>query len=228
MHTPIEETMRALDDLVTSGKVRYIGVSDTPAWKIAEANVLSHFRGWSSFIGMQMEYSLLERSIEQDLVPLALEFGIGITPWSPLKSGVLSGKYTRKNAGQVKADRGFIIDGIFNEHTYNVIDELEATAKEHNSTPARVALAWVQSRPGVTSTIIGARRMAQLEDNVKALELQLTPNQIERLNNLTQPKFGFPHNMMPMFPSLHNAGTSVNGVYADASPFAVMKGDKAY
>jgi aryl-alcohol dehydrogenase-like predicted oxidoreductase len=105
VHTPIEETMAALEDLVRAGKVRYIGVSDTPAWKIAEANVMARFRGWSAFIGLQIEYSLLERTVEQELVPMALEFGLGITPWSPLKSGVLSGKYTRKNAGQVKADR---------------------------------------------------------------------------------------------------------------------------
>ena len=87
-----------------SGKVRYLGVSDTPAWKIVEANVTAHFRGWSAFIGLQIEYSLLERSVEQELVPMAGEFGLGITPWSPLKS-MLSGKYTRHNAGQIKADR---------------------------------------------------------------------------------------------------------------------------
>ena len=98
VHTPIEETLAALDDLVRAGKVRYIGVSDTPAWKIAEANVTARFRGWSAFIGLQVEYPLLERTIEQELVPMALELGLGITPWSPLKSGALSGKYTRQNA----------------------------------------------------------------------------------------------------------------------------------
>lgn len=92
--------MAALDDLVRAGKVRYLGVSDTPAWKIAEANLIARFRGWSSFIALQVEYSLLERTVEQELVPMATEFGLGITPWGPLKSGVLSGKYTRANAGQ--------------------------------------------------------------------------------------------------------------------------------
>ena len=96
VHTPIEETMAALDDLVRAGKVRYLGVSDTPAWKIAEANVTARFRGWSAFIGLQIEYSLLERTVEQELVPMARELGLGITPWSPLKSGALSGKYTRE------------------------------------------------------------------------------------------------------------------------------------
>src|SRR5437868_8212269 len=101
--------MATLDDLVRAGKVRYIGVSDTPAWKIAEANVTAHFRGWSTFIGLQIEYSLLERTVEQELVPMARELGLGITPWSPLKSGALSGKYTRQNAGQTKADRSALL-----------------------------------------------------------------------------------------------------------------------
>src|SRR5499427_9981848 len=102
VHTPIEETLAALEDLVRAGKVRYIGVSDTPAWKVAEANVMARFRGWSAFIGLQIEYSLLERSVEQELVPMALDLGLGSTPWSPLKSGALSGKYTRQNAAEQK------------------------------------------------------------------------------------------------------------------------------
>src|SRR6202043_2153813 len=122
---PIEETMAALDDLVRAGKVRYLGVSDTPAWKIVEANLIARFRGWSSFIGLQGEYSRLERPIEQELVPMASEFGLGITPWSPLKSGVLSGKYTRANSGARNADRGAMVDAFLNEATYAVIDALE-------------------------------------------------------------------------------------------------------
>jgi aryl-alcohol dehydrogenase-like predicted oxidoreductase len=228
IHTPIEETMRALDDLVRDGKIRYIGVSDTPAWKIAEANVISYFRGWSSFIGLQIEYSLLERSVEQELIPMALQFNLGITPWSPLKSGILSGKYTRRNAGQVKSDRGFITDTALNEKPYTIIDELEVIAKTHNSTLARVALAWVQSQPGVSSTIIGARRLAQLEDNIKALDLKLKQNEIKSLNALTQPTFGFPQSMEPYFPSIHNGGTTVNGIHGDISPFVIGKGKKPY
>src|ERR1700738_4074833 len=170
-HTPIEETMAALEDLVRAGKVRYLGVSDTPAWKIVEANVTARFRGWSAFIGLQIEYSLLERTVEQELVAMALELGVGITPWAPPKGGVLSGKYTRHNAGQIKPDRGFIADTVFTEKTYAIVDELDIIAKAHESTVARVALAWVQAQPGVTSTLIGARRLAQLEDNLKALDV---------------------------------------------------------
>ena len=227
VHTPIEETMAALEDLVRAGKVRYLGVSDTPAWKIVEANMLARFRGWSAFVGLQIEYSLLERSVEQELVPMAQEFGLGITPWSPLKSGALSGKYTRANAGKVENGRAFAAH-FLNDKTYTVVEELEAIAKAHGSTPARVALAWVQGRPGVTSTIIGARRLAQLEDNVKALELVLSADERARLDGATQPVFGFPQNMQPMFPSIHHGGSRVNGVHAETSPFVIEQGGKPY
>src|SRR5450432_4025465 len=224
IHTPIEETLAALEDLVRAGKVRYLGVSDTPAWKIAEANVSARFRGWSAFIGLQIEYSLLERSVEQELIPMARELGLGVTPWSPLKSGALSGKYTRKNAGQVKPDRGFFIDASINEKTYTIVDALEAIARVHDSTAARVALSWVQGQAGVTSTIIGARRLAQLEDNVKALDVSLTAEERGRLDALTKPAFGFPQNMQPIFPAIHNGGTTVKGVHAPPSGFVMEKG----
>src|ERR1700722_9233291 len=185
VNTPIDETMAALEDLVRAGKVRYIGVSDTPAWKIAEANVTARFRGWSAFIGLQIEYSLLERSVEQELVPMALELGLGITPWSPLKSGVLSGKYTRHNAGKLKADRGAFADSFLTEKSYAIVDELAIIARAHESTIARVALAWVQAQPGVSSTIVGARRLAQLEDNLKSLDVKLTAEELSHLDALT-------------------------------------------
>ncbi|AKF79296.1 Predicted oxidoreductase [Myxococcus fulvus] len=228
IHTPIEETMAALEDLVRAGKVRYLGVSDTPAWKIAQANVMAHFRGWSSFIGLQIEYSLLERSVEQELVPMALELGLGITPWSPLKSGALSGKYTRANAGQQKGDRGAFVESYLNEKTYALVDALGVIAKEQGSTIARVALAWVQAQPGVSSTIIGARRLSQLEDNVGALEVKLSAEQLGRLDALSKPTFGFPQSMQPIFPAIHNGGTTVNGVFMEPSPFGVVKGEKPY
>jgi aryl-alcohol dehydrogenase-like predicted oxidoreductase len=228
MHTPIEETMAALEELVRSGKVRYIGVSDTPAWKIAQANVMAHFRGWSAFIGLQIEYSLLQRTVEQELVPMALELGLGITPWSPLKSGVLSGKYTRKSAGQVKSDRSAFMAGYLNESTYALVDELEVIARAHDSTVARVALAWVRGRPGVGSTIIGARRLTQLEDNLKSLDLTLTASELAHLDELTKPVFGFPQSMEPLFPAIHNGGTMVNGIQVPPSPFILGRGEKPY
>jgi aryl-alcohol dehydrogenase-like predicted oxidoreductase len=228
VHTPIDETMAALEDLVRSGKVRYIGVSDTPAWKVAQANLMAQFRGWSPFIGLQIEYSLLERSVEQELVPMALELGLGITPWSPLKSGLLSGKYTRATAGKVKSDRSAFMAHYLRESTYALVDELETIAKAHDSTVARVALAWVRGRPGVGSTIIGARTLSQLEDNLKSLELTLAATELEHLNSLTKPTFGFPQSMEPMFPAIHNGGTMVNGIQAPPSEFVIGKGEKPY
>jgi aryl-alcohol dehydrogenase-like predicted oxidoreductase len=228
VHTPIEETLSTLEDLVRAGKVRYIGVSDTPAWKIAQANVLAAFRGAPQFIGLQIEYSLLERSVEQELVPMALELGLGITPWSPLKSGVLSGKYTRHNANDAKADRAAFMQGILNESTYTLIDELEKVARAHDSSVARVALAWLRQRPGVSSTIIGARRVSQLEDNLKSLDVTLTPAELAHLDGLTAPKLGFPQSMQPVFPAIINGGTSVNGVQMEPSGFVMQRGDKPY
>jgi aryl-alcohol dehydrogenase-like predicted oxidoreductase len=228
MHTPIEETMAALEDLVRAGKVRYIGVSDTPAWKVAEANVVARFRGWSQFIGLQIEYSLLERTVEAELVPMARELGLGITPWSPLKSGALSGKHTRATAGNAKVDRAMFMQGLFTEMTYKLIDELEAIAKSRDTTVARVALAWVRQQRGVTSTIIGARRVAQLDDNLKSLELTLTADELAHLAGLTTPAPTFPSRMAPMFPAIHNGGAWVNGTQMPPSDFVFLPGDTRY
>jgi aryl-alcohol dehydrogenase-like predicted oxidoreductase len=228
VHTPIDETMAALDDLIRAGKVRYIGVSDTPAWKVAEANITARFRGWSQFIGLQIEYSLLERSVEAELVPMARELGLGITPWSPLKSGVLSGKYTRATTNETKADRAMFISADLNERTYALVDELEKIAAAHETSVARVALAWVRLQPGVSSTIIGARRLSQLEDNLKSTEIKLSADELAHLDKLTQPTLPFPQNMQPMFPAIHNGGTSVNGIASEPSPFVILPGKTPY
>ncbi|HEY4178478.1 MAG TPA: aldo/keto reductase [Kofleriaceae bacterium] len=225
-HTPIDETMSALHDLVQAGKVRYVGVSDTPAWKVVEANMFAKQHGWSPFIANQLEYSLLERTVEAELVPMSLEHGLGLTPWSPLKSGVLSGKYTRTK--QEVGGRGAFMKDQLVESTWKLIDELEKVAKETDSTVARVALSWVQNRPGVTSTIVGARTLAQLDDNLKALDVTLTAEQNARLETLSQPNLPFPSRMEPMFPMIHNGGTTVNGVHGPTTPFGVQAGDKTY
>jgi aryl-alcohol dehydrogenase-like predicted oxidoreductase len=219
-HTPIEETMRALQDLVTAGKVRYLGFSDTPAWKVMEAQMLASFRGWTPLIALQLEYSLLERTIEGELIPLALEHGLGVTPWSPLKSGVLSGKYTRSNAGKVEAGRGDWALSALNERAYAVIDLLTKIAQETHSTEARAALSWVQNRPGVTSTIIGARTMAQLEDNLAALDLRLQPSQLAALDALTTPQLNFPARFVETAARFSSSGTVINGVAAEVNPLA--------
>ena len=151
---------------------------------------------------------------------MALEHGLGITPWSPLKSGVLSGKYTRANAGNVKTDRGEWATSALTEKAYTVIDELGAIAKDLESTPARVALSWLQSRPGVASTIIGARTLKQLEDNLAALEVKLKPEHADRLTALTKPALNFPYDFLTRAGTFSSSGTTVNGMAAGVNPLA--------
>jgi aryl-alcohol dehydrogenase-like predicted oxidoreductase len=208
--TPIEETMAALDDLVKAGKVRYIGFSDTPAWKVAQAQVTAHFREWNPLIALQIEYSLMERTVEGELTPMAQELGLGVLPWSPLKGGKLSGKYTRANGAKMQGMRGTRA-GEFTEKQYDLIDALGKIAADCNATVPSVALAWVQAQPGVTSTIIGARRLDQLEDNLKALDIHLSAEQIDTLNKLSQPTLNFPADFLKMSPSFSHAGATVNG-----------------
>ncbi len=228
-HTPIDETMAALDDLVRSGKVRYLGISDTPAWKTTQAQMIAQFRGWAPFIGLQIEYSLLERTVEGELLPMAAELGMGVTPWSPLKSGVLSGKYTRENAATVKPDKRAWAAGYLHDTTYGVIDELQRIAGQLDTTVARVALAWGQARPGVSSTIIGARTLAQLNDNVQALEVELSAEQTARLDQLTTPTLNFPAPFLKMASMIHAGGTTINGEKSEMLPlFGTTKRDDHY
>lgn len=210
-YTPVEETMRALDDLVTSGKARYIGFSDTPAWKVAQAQTIAQFRGWAPLIALQVEYSLLERTVEGELIPMARELGLGVTPWGPLSGGALSGKYTRETAATVTADRGERVTATLTDKAYALVDELRATAAQLDTTAAAVALAWVQGRPGVTSTIIGARRVGQLLDNLAALDLKLSPEQRGRLDELSEPTLDFPARFLQNSPNFAHAGATVNG-----------------
>jgi aryl-alcohol dehydrogenase-like predicted oxidoreductase len=218
--TPIEETMRTLDDLVRAGKVRYIGVSDTPAWKVAQAQTLAQVRGWTAFVGLQIEYSLIERTVEGELTPMAAELGLGVTPWSPLRSGVLSGKYTRANAATVSPDRGDRVKAFLNERNLTIIDEVVRIAGELKTTPAAVALAWVQSRPTVASTIIGARRLYQLDQNLAALDITLTDAHLTALNAVSKPTLNFPAPFMGMIPTFAQGGTTLNGVPSTAWPMS--------
>ena len=209
--TPIDETMRALDDLVRDGKVRYLGFSDTPAWKVAQAQVMAQLKGWSPLVALQIEYSLLERTVEGELIPMALELGLGVTPWGPLRGGALSGKYTRANAATQKADRGERVTAYLGEKGYALIDELTRIGGELNTSPAAVALAWVQGRPGVASTIIGARTLAQLDQNLAALDVRLTPEHTAALDRLSVPTLNFPAAMLNAATMFSQGGTTVNG-----------------
>ena len=226
--TPIDETMRALDDLVRAGKVRYIGFSDTPAWKVAQAQLLAQMRNWSPLVALQIEYSLIERTVEGELIPMALELGLGVTPWSPLRGGVLSGKYTRANATTQTADRGDRVTAYLTEKNYAIIDELARMATELHTSPAAVALAWVQGRPGVASTIIGARRLDQLEQNLAALDLRLTDAQLASLDALSAPTLNFPAGFLGFATMFSQGGTTVNGTRSVAWPMAPKSDAERY
>jgi aryl-alcohol dehydrogenase-like predicted oxidoreductase len=226
--TPIDETLRALDDLVRAGKVRYIGFSDTPAWKVAEAQTLARCHGWTPLVALQLEYSLLERTVEGELIPMAHEMGLGVTPWSPLKSGALSGKYTRENAAAARPDRGARVTTAFTDRAFGIVDELIRIARERDTTPAAVALAWVQSRPGVTSTIIGARRADQLDQNLAALETTLGRGDVEALDRVSQPTLNFPATFLRAAPTFMQGGTTINGERADNWPLAPQSDTERY
>ena len=209
--TPIEETLRALDTLVQQGKVRYLGFSDTPAWKVAQAQTLALLRGWSPLIALQIEYSLLQRTVEGELIPMAQELGLGVTPWGPLRGGALSGKYKRADKGKHEAGRGARVTSFLDDRTFDLLDLMEKIAGELATTVPRVALAWVQGRAGVASTIIGARTMEQLDDNIGALDVKLTADHVALLDNATTPTLPFPVDMLSMVPAFAFGGTTING-----------------
>jgi aryl-alcohol dehydrogenase-like predicted oxidoreductase len=222
--TPIEETMRAMDDLVRAGKVRYLGISDAPGWKVAQAQTIAQFRGWAPLIAMQVEYSLLRRTVEGELIPVAEELGLGVMPWSPLKNGWLSGKYTREESkgngeGGVPATGRAALVGMPTQQDHVVIDAVKSVAQELGVAPAAVALAWVQGRAGVASTLIGTRSVAQLSANLAALDVRLTPAQRTMLDAVSKPVLNFPAQInSEMAPMLAFAGATVDGNATAAFP----------
>ncbi len=219
-NTPLEETLRTMNDLVSAGKVRYIGVSGAPAWKIAQSQMFANFKGWAPFVGLQIEYSLLERTVEAELVPMAMEMGLGITTWSPLRGGILSGKYNRSNNGIVSGSRKQVTgaEAPLTEHELAIIDKLEEIAEAHRTTVAAVALAWVLSRPGVCSTIIGVRNIKQLEANAAAISIVLTEDEITALNNLSTPPVTFVNAHTSASQMFQHGGIEINGVKPPSLP----------
>lgn len=191
-HTPVEETMRALDDAVQAGKVLYVGISDAPAWVVARANTLAQWRGWSPFIGLQVPYSLLQRDIERELLPMAESLGLGVTAWSPLAGGVLSGKYTRSESAQ----GGRLAPESLSARDHAVARVVQDVAGELGATPSQVAIAWTMSRSPMIHPIIGARTADQLRDNLAAVGLTLPPKTITRLEEATDFALGFPNDFI--------------------------------
>ena len=209
--TPVEEVVASLDALVRQGKVRYLGFSDVPAWWLARAQTLCEWRGWERACGLQLEYSLVERNLEREHLPAARELGLGLTPWSPLGSGLLSGKYRRegtaaRGSGRLEAVQGRgnpAYEKLFTERNWRIVDVLLDVARELGQPPAAVALAWVMNRPGVTSTILGASRVEQLAENLAAAALTLPPALEQRLEEASRPEVIHPYHFSE--PVMRNA-----------------------
>ncbi|HSV81132.1 MAG TPA: aldo/keto reductase [Ramlibacter sp.] len=189
--TPVEEVMRGLDDLVRSGKVLYVGISDAPAWEISRANMLADLRGWSAFAGLQIEYNLAARTPERDLLPMARALGLGVSAWSPLAGGALSGKY---NTGGASGRRG----GALPPEVLRIAREVEAVAQERDIAPSHVALAWVRQQGGRQPivAIVGARTCAQLRDNLRSVAVTLDEDALRRLDEASRIELGFPHDFL--------------------------------
>jgi aryl-alcohol dehydrogenase-like predicted oxidoreductase len=190
--TPIEEVMRALDDMVRAGKVLYVGVSDTPAWVVSRANMLAELRGWSPFVALQIPYSLADRAVERELLPMAKSLELAITPWGLLEAGILTGKY-RSASTEPKREEGAQIS----ERVQRIVDMVCTIAEEVGRSPAQVAINWIRQRPyGIMIPILGARTAVQLKDNLAVLEWELTPEQVQRLDEISKIDLGFPHGFL--------------------------------
>jgi aryl-alcohol dehydrogenase-like predicted oxidoreductase len=211
-HTPVEETLSALDDVVRAGKARYIGLSDTPAWAVARMATVAEWRGWTSIAALQLEYNLLERTSEGEQLGAARALGLGVMPWSPLANGVLTGKYTRDDHNPTGSGRGMFVGRHLRESTFRLLDVLGRIAGEHDTTVAAVSLAWVRQQTMVSSTIIGARTVAQLTANLASLDVTLSAEELAELDGHTAPGLGFPFAFLRDigFPAQQGA-TVING-----------------
>jgi aryl-alcohol dehydrogenase-like predicted oxidoreductase len=195
--TPVEEVMRGLDDLVRQGKILYVGISDAPAWWIAQANTLADLRGWTQSIGCQMEYSLLERTVERELIPMARALNLGVLAWSPLARGVLTGKYHTEG----KADGGRMTNEGMKEflpeeqRVAQIILAVKSVSEETGRSMAQVALAWLRHQTVPVIPIIGARKVSQLQDNLASLDLELSAQQLKSLDGASRIELGFPQSI---------------------------------
>jgi len=191
--TPVDEVMRGLDDLVSAGKVHYIGISDTPAWIVSQANTLAELRGWNRFVALQIQYSLVERCVERDLLPMAKAFDMAVTPWAILGSGFLSGKYSSKSdePRRLKEDSARL-----SRRNFKIAEKLQKVADKIGRTPSQTAINWVRQKNRQIIPILGARTLKQLEDNLGCLEFELTPAQMKTLDDVSAIELGFPHEFL--------------------------------
>ena len=217
--TPIEETMRSLDDMVRTGKVLYIGISDAPAWIVSQANTLANLRGWTEFTGLQIEYSLIERTPERELLPMANALDIGVTAWSPLGGGVLTGKYNKNDKEQQNTSSSSIsitqegnsrlevqselANRFLNDRNILIAKEVSKIAKEIGRSASQVALNWIRQQNIIEShgknniiPIIGSRKESQIKDNLSCIEFELTEEQMKMLNEVSKIELGFPNDFL--------------------------------
>jgi aryl-alcohol dehydrogenase-like predicted oxidoreductase len=190
--TPEDEVLRGLDDLVRAGKIHYIGISDTPAWIVSRMNAIAELRGWSQFVALQIKYSLLERTVERELLPMARKLDLAVTPWAVIGGGILTGKYNKNKNEDGRAQ----LHRSIKEGNLKIADEVIKIADEIGCSPVQVAINWVRQQPGVLIPIIGARTEDQLKDNVDCLKFKLTDEQMNNLNEVSKIELGFPHTFL--------------------------------
>src|ERR1700720_1413426 len=195
--TPVEEVMRGLDDLVRQGKILYAGISDAPAWCVAQANTLAELRGWTQFTGLQIEYSLMERTVERELVPMANALNLGVLAWSPLARGVLTGKYHgagKPDGGRMtnEGEKAFYPE---EQRTARIISAVKAVSEQLGRSMAQVALAWLRHQTAPVIPIIGARKVSQLQDNLASLDMELSAEQLKSLDGASRIEPGFPQSI---------------------------------
>jgi aryl-alcohol dehydrogenase-like predicted oxidoreductase len=216
--TPVEEVLRGLDDLVSQGKIVYAAMSDVPAWQVSRMQAIADLRGWAPLVALQVEYSLVERTPERELIPMAAELGLGVLPWSPLASGVLTGKYRAADLHrEASPDPGgsrhdvALNSGALTERGLRIAEVVREVAAELGVTPAQVALAWTLVNPAVSSPILGVRTLAQLEDNLGALDVRFEDKQLARLDEVSAVALGFPHDFLalPMTRTVMTGGATV-------------------
>ena len=195
--TPVEEVMRGLDDLVRQGKVLYVGISDVPAWWIAQANTLADLRGWSRFIGLQIPYNLIERTVERELIPMAKALDIGVTAWSPLSNGVLTGKYHGHGGSELGRMNSETMKTFMPEQqrATRIVAAVKIVSEQTGCSMAQVALAWLRYRPVPVIPIIGARKLTQLQDNLASLDLELSAEHLKSLEEASRVELGFPQDL---------------------------------
>lgn len=190
--TPEEEVLRALDDMIRAGKILYIGVSDTPAWVVSRMNAIAELRGWTQFVALQIKYSLLERTVERELLPMARKLDLAVTPWAVIGGGILSGKYNKNKDEQGRAQ----LNKAIKEEHLKIAEKVIEVSNEIGCSPSQVAINWVRQQPGVIIPIIGAKTQAQINDNIDCLKFSLNEEQINKLNEVSKIDLGFPHTFL--------------------------------